>query len=330
MRLHGIDVSKYDESFLDKSIRKRIGETHCHSLEEYCSFVEQNKKEEKILLDSLSINYSEFCRNPLTFAVLERIVLPGMGRSREVLKCESSKVRKFGKFTECRQLGGIAPREAGREDKDCQQVATERHQLGGIGWRVAGRKDEDCQQVAGGPIRRGRKELRIWSAACAGGQEAYSLAILLEELKNGDSEKFNYRIFATDQDESRIGEARKGQYPVASMGGLTLKRVNQWFIRHGETYTAKPELKENIDFSVFDLFSENLSSPPGSIFGDFDLVICANLLFYYKNEYRKTILEKVSNALVAGGFLVVGEAERDILMNYGYREVFPQSGIFKN
>jgi chemotaxis methyl-accepting protein methylase len=305
MRLHGIDVSKYDESFLDKSIRKRIGETHCHSLEEYCSFVEQNKKEEKILLDSLSINYSEFCRNPLTFAVLERIVLPGMGRSREVLKCESSKVRKFGKFTERRQLGGIAPREAGREDKD-------------------------CQQVAGGPIRRGRKELRIWSAACAGGQEAYSLAILLEELKNGDSEKFNYRIFATDQDESRIGEARKGQYPVASMGGLTLKRVNQWFIRHGETYTAKPELKENIDFSVFDLFSENLSSPPGSIFGDFDLVICANLLFYYKNEYRKTILEKVSNALVAGGFLVVGEAERDILMNYGYREVFPQSGIFKN
>ncbi|MFA6292385.1 MAG: response regulator [Victivallales bacterium] len=52
------------------------------------------------------------------------------------------------------QLGGIGTHEAGREDEDCQQVATERHQLGGIGTREAGREDEDCRQVAGGPIRK--------------------------------------------------------------------------------------------------------------------------------------------------------------------------------
>ena len=191
-------------------------------------------------------------------------------------------------------------------------------------------KGKDCQQVAGGPVRRRRKELRIWSAASAGGQEAYSLAILLEELKNSDSEKFNYRIFATDQDETQVNEARKGEYPAAALNNLSLKRANQWFIKHGETYTVKPGLKENMEFSVFDLFSENLSSPPGSIFGDFDLVFCANLLFYYKDKYRKTILDKAGNCMADGGFLVVGEAEREILINYGYREVFPQSGVFRN
>ena len=85
---------------------------------------------------------------------------------------------------------------------------------------------------------------------------------------------------------------------------------------------------KDIDFSVFDLFSEQLSSPPASIFGDFNLVICANLLFYYKHEFRKIILEKVGSCLAKGGYLVTGETERDILLRYNYHEIFPQSAIF--
>ena len=312
MRSHGIDVSKYDESFLDKSLQKRITETHCGSLEKYCSFLEQDNKEIKILSDSLHVNYSEFFRNTLTFAVLERIVLPGMGRRQE-----GGRIGESENPPSLRSYGGRSRRIGVGEG------------LWNAGNLPASGKGKDCQQVAGGPVRRRRKELRIWSAACAGGQEAYSLAILLEELKNGDSEKFNYRIFATDQDEAQVNEARKGEYPAAALNNLSLKRANQWFIRHGEKYTVKPGLKENMEFSVFDLFSENLSSPPGSIFGDFDLVFCANLLFYYKDKYRKTILDKTGNCLADGGFLVVGEIEREILMNYGYREVFPQSGVFK-
>ena len=83
MRSHGIDVSKYDESFLDKSLQKRIAETHCGSLEKYCSFLEQDNKERNILSDSLHVNYSEFFRNTLTFAVLERIVLSVLGGGRQ-------------------------------------------------------------------------------------------------------------------------------------------------------------------------------------------------------------------------------------------------------
>lgn len=259
MRSHGIDVSRYDESFLDKTVQKRLAETHCGSMEDYFSLLGHDNGEGRILADSLNINYSEFFRNALTYAVLERIVLPHIAMQRKNSRC---------------------------------------------------------------------KELRIWSTACASGQEPYSLAMLLEELKGGYSEKFNYRIFASDQNESHVSEARRGEYETDALNNITLKRLKHWFTRHGETYIVRPELKANMDFTVFDLFSENLSSPPESIFGDFDLVVCANILFYYKKTYRNIILEKTGGCLAKGGFLVVGEAEREIVMNFNYREVFPQSGVF--
>lgn len=261
LQSQGIDISKYDVSFLNKSLQKRITETHCTTAEEYYTFLEQNKNEGEIFQKLLHNNYSEFFRNPLTFSLLERIILPSL-----ILKKKNTK----------------------------------------------------------------NKEIRIWSAACAAGQEAYSLAMLLEELKNGNVNNYNYRIFATDQCESQINEARKGIYSAAELNSLNMKRVKQWFTKNADSFTIKPELKENIDFSVFDLLSEQLSAPPASIFGDFDLVICANLLFYYKPEYRKIILEKATNCLANGGFIAVGEAERDILIKDNYIEAFPQSAIFQN
>ncbi len=260
MRSLGIDVSRYDESFLDKSLRERLRETHCCSVEEYCSLLGQKTEEEMIFFESLHVGYSEFFRNPLTFAVLERLILPSL-----VMKMKSTN----------------------------------------------------------------RKEIRMWSAACAAGQETYSLAILLEELKSNDTDKLDYRIFATDQDESRINEAIRGHYAAAALRNVSLKRAGEWFDAQGDTYTIKPGLKENIDFSVFNLLSEQLSCPPASIFGDFDLLVCANLLFYYKPEFRKLILEKIDGCLASGGYMVTGEAEREILLNYNYSEVFPLSAVFR-
>jgi len=259
-QLHGIDVSKYEDSFLNKSLQKRITESHCNSAEEYCTLLEQSNTEGKTFIESLHINYSQFFRNPLIFAVLERIILPSM-------VMQKKKAR--------------------------------------------------------------RKEIRIWSAACAEGQEAYSLAMLLEELKDGQDEKIKYRIFATDRCDAQINRAAKGQYPATALDNINLKRAGQWFSKQGDIYTLKPQLRANIDFSVFDLFDEQLSSPPVSIFGDFDLVICANLLFYYKPEFREIIVKKTTNSLANNAYLITGEVEREILMNHNYHEVFPQSAIFQ-
>ena len=260
LQSQGIDVSKYDETFFYKSLQKRITETKCGSDEDYYNFLKLNETEGSFLIDSLQISYSEFFRNTLTFAVLERIVLPVLIKKK---------------------------------------------------------------------IENNSKEIRIWSAACAAGQETYSLAILLKELKAHNNENINYRIFATDQSQQQINEALKGVYNASALNSLNLKRMNKWFTFKGDSYTIKPALKKNIYFSVFDLFSQQYSSPPESIFGNFDIVICANLLFYYKNEYRSIIIDKVKNSMAKNGYLMTGEAERDILMKNGFKEVILQSAIFQ-
>ena len=256
VRSQGIDVSIYEDVFLDKTLQKRITETQCNGMEAYYALLEQSSKEGKLLIDSLQNNYSEFFRNSLTFAALEHMVLPSL-----VLK------------------------------------------------------------------KKQRKEIRIWSAACAGGQEVYSIAMLLDEIRNGEKDKF--RIFATDKSAEQINKARIGKYPSAALNNINFKRADKWFTKQNDIYTIKPELKEHIDFSVFDLLDQKYSSPSVSIFGDFDIVLCANLLFYFNPKIREQILDKVSRSLSEGGYLITGEAEREILIQKNYREVFPQSGIFQ-
>jgi chemotaxis methyl-accepting protein methylase len=256
----GIDLSKFEDAFLKKSVSNRMDETFCDTEATYYSYLEQNQFESELFLNSLQISYTEFFRNSLTFSVLEKIIIPSI-----ILKKTSSN----------------------------------------------------------------RNEIRIWSAACAGGQETYSLAMLLKEFSNGHEEKINFRIFATDQSETQIQKAELGQYSESALNFLTMKRVNNWFTKQGDTWFIKPEIKEDIDFSVFNLFDDNYSSPPASIFGDFDLIICANLLFYYKPEYQKKIIRKTTNCLSKCGYLITGETEREILIHSGLHEVYPQTAIFQ-
>jgi len=259
-RMHGVDISKYDVSFLNKSLQKRFVQNHCHTAEEYFSVLEQNRHEGEIFIASLHISYSEFYRNPLTYSVLERIVIPLLLQKRK---------------------------------------------------------------------NTNRNEIRIWSAACAAGQEAYSLAMLMEERKCNENNILNYRIFATDLYDKQLIKAQSARYHADSLNNLSMKRVAKWFTRLDDTYLVKPELKANVAFSAFDLLNGHLNCPQASIFGDFDLVVCANLLFYYKAQYQKLILDKASNCLSNGGYLIVGETERDIVKRYNYQEVFPQTGIFQ-
>ena len=258
-RMDNTDVSHYDDAFLKASLEKRVADSGCGSAGEYAALLERSNAERVTFMDSLQICYSEFFRNPLTYAVLERIVFPALA--------------------------------------------------------VQKRKSR-------------QKELRIWSAACAGGQEAYSLAMLLEELNAGEGQQFRYRIFATDHSASQVAEASAGRYASVSLGNLSMKRRNRWFTRQGDSYSIAPELQKHIEFSVFDLFSQSLNCPPTSIFGDFDLIVCANLLFYYKYEYRMVILDKLAAALAKNGYLATGETEREIALRGNFQELFPQSALF--
>lgn len=174
-----------------------------------------------------------------------------------------------------------------------------------------------------------QQELRIWSAACSAGQEAYSLAMICDEQKACNNSHGDYRIFATDSDARQLELARKGKYRAEDVDNVNMKFRGKWLTEHRGIYTVKPELKNFIEFSLFDLFDAEHSSPPESIFGNFKLIFCANLLFYYKDEFRSIIIQKIRSALAADGFVVCGETERDYMESCNFTEVFPYSAIFK-
>lgn len=260
LRETGENLSKYEETFLLKSIEKRLIATGVNSKKDYLSLLGTNREECLALKDSLIICYSDFFRNPVTFAFMERHILPS--------------------------LFSLKQRE---------------HQ----------------------------KEVRIWSAASASGQEAYSLAILCEELIATSNIPLTYRIFATDIDPAQVAKASEGVFSTTMVGNISLKRLNTYFKKQGENYVISTHIKNRVIFSQFDLLSKDSYCPPSSIFGEFDIVFCSNLLFYYKPNHRHSILDKISKCISAGSYLVTGEAERETLSGYGFTEVFPYSAIFQ-
>lgn len=160
-------------------------------------------------------------------------------------------------------------------------------------------------------------EIRIWSAGCAAGQEAYSVAMLLDEMTAELAEKVSFRIFATDRSIYELESAQKGVYDSAAVRNVRLKHLKKYFTESNDYYVLASSITKQVGFSLFDLLEENYTSPPASIYGDFDIVFCSNLLFYYRPEIRQLVLDKVLRSLSAGGILVTGEAERAIVEKHG-------------
>jgi chemotaxis methyl-accepting protein methylase len=173
-------------------------------------------------------------------------------------------------------------------------------------------------------------ELRIWSAGCSSGQEAYSIAMLIESINSKKQKKNRYRIIATDICESALIDARIGEYREKDIGNIRVKDLNEFFERSGEIYKVRDRLKHHISFSSYDLLDNQSSYPQESIFGNFDLVVCSNMLFYYKMEYQYSILQKLINSMAGKGYLITGEAERQTVEKLkGLYLVVPPSPIFK-
>lgn len=173
-------------------------------------------------------------------------------------------------------------------------------------------------------------ELRIWSAGCSSGQEAYSIAILIENLQARKSKRLRYRIIATDINESALEHAMRGVYREADVERIRLHDVNRYFTKRGDTYTVIDGLKDQVWFHTYDLLDNGSAYPHESIFGNFDLVLCSNLLFYYKLGCQYDIMRKLINSMDANGFLITGETERQTAEKFcELYPVAPPSAIYK-
>jgi len=142
---------------------------------------------------------------------------------------------------------------------------------------------------------------RCWVAGCATGEEAYSLAMLIDDhLPRGAP--VPVQIFATDIDERALARARQGTYPDGIVTDLSPIRLREYFQAELDSFRIKRAVREQITFSRHNV----LRDPP---FSRMDLICCRNLLIYLEREVQARLLEIFHFALNPGGLLFLGSAE---------------------
>jgi two-component system CheB/CheR fusion protein len=146
------------------------------------------------------------------------------------------------------------------------------------------------------------RELRIWSAGCATGEEAYSVAIIVADLLGDELDQLPVRIFATDIASDAVDFARHGVYPSAALEAVPADLVEQNFNRLDGAYEISQAVRALVVFGEHDL---GRRAP----FPRIDLVLCRNVLIYFTSALQRRALQRFAFSLRPGGLMVLGKAE---------------------
>ncbi|GAB6167728.1 protein-glutamate O-methyltransferase CheR [Clostridium carnis] len=153
-------------------------------------------------------------------------------------------------------------------------------------------------------LSKGNK-LKIWSAACSIGCEPYTIAMILKEINSS----YKHTILATDIDSTILQRAKKGEYTLAEMKNIDDYLLKKYFVKSEKNYIIDNGIKSMIEFKKHDLIVDNYEK-------GFDLIVCRNVVIYFKNEIKQEIFKKFTNSLKEGGLLFVGATESI----YNYKE----------
>ena len=144
---------------------------------------------------------------------------------------------------------------------------------------------------------------RIWCAGSSTGQEPYSLAMLFAERAEQNGTQIP-EIVATEIGRNAAARAHAGRFSHFEIQrGLPMRRMIRWFDNVGDEWVAKPELRSMIRFSRHNLVAD--APPPGQ----FDLILCRNVLLYFSAGAKAELFERLHNALQSGGYLILGAGE---------------------
>lgn len=150
--------------------------------------------------------------------------------------------------------------------------------------------------------KRREEQVRIWSAGCASGQEAYSIAILLAEALGEDVFRERVKIYATDIDEEALNEARQGSYTSRELEQLPPALVEKYFRPLNQRFVFRKDLRRALIFGRHDLVQD---APISRL----DLLLCRNLLMYFNSDTQGRVLSRLHFALNDTGYLMLGRAE---------------------
>ncbi len=164
--------------------------------------------------------------------------------------------------------------------------------------------------------------LRIWSAACSTGEEAYSLGILFTEYAERNDLRADVQVFATDIDDQALEIGRASVYPEAIITDVPPTRLQQYFTKEQNRYRLRKELRERILFARHNI----LRDPP---FSRLDLISCRNLLIYLDRDIQSEVLRMFHFALNPGGYLFLGSSETAEACSHLFTPVDKKNRIYR-
>jgi chemotaxis methyl-accepting protein methylase len=232
-RSKSIDLDSYRRTFVVRRLSGRLESVNAETGSAYMKVLRDDPSEFSRFLEALSINVTEFFRDPEVFELLQKDILPEFIRGKKA-----------------------------------------------AGWRM----------------------MRVWSAGCASGEEPYSIAMMAREIV-GEDPDFEVIVHATDIDDAALKRAQEAAYRSDSLENVDKKILEKYFAPvYNETYLLKEEIKKSVHFQ-----KRNLISDP--VLKHMDVVFCRNMMIYLSKKEKDVLINKFSEALNTGGYLVVGKVE---------------------
>ncbi|MBE9057794.1 CheR family methyltransferase [Sphaerospermopsis sp. LEGE 08334] len=169
--------------------------------------------------------------------------------------------------------------------------------------------------------KKNSEQIRIWSAGCASGAEAYTLAILFAEALGVEEFRHRVKIYATDIDEEALNQARQSVYSAKEIDKVPTELLDKYFDLAGNNYIFRQDLRRCVIFGRHNLF---LDAPISRL----DLLVCRNTLMYFNSEVQGRIMARFHFALNDTGYLFLGKAEMLLMYSNLFMPVDLKNRIF--
>ncbi|MCQ2226864.1 MAG: methyltransferase domain-containing protein [Bacteroidales bacterium] len=170
-------------------------------------------------------------------------------------------------------------------------------------------------------LAEGRRNIKVWSAACSSGEEPYTISIVLNEFKEQHPE-FSFSILGSDISNNVLDKAVRGVYPEKSVDVIPLYLKKKYFLRSKDrvnpTVKVTKQLQQNISLKYL-----NLMDKVYDITEKYDVIFCRNVLIYFDHETQEKVVGKLCRHLSPGGYLMIGHSESIANMDLPLKNIKP-------
>ena len=162
--------------------------------------------------------------------------------------------------------------------------------------------------------RKAVKKIRIWSAGCSSGEEPYSIAMMLTEA--GMYREASFEIFASDLNQTVLAKARKGHYRENAFRATEPAIRDRYFVREADgSWRISDDIRNRVSFGRLNIYD----APRVSLLGTLDVVFCRNVIIYFDEASKKTVINNFFSRLTEGGYLLLGHSESLISLSTQFK-----------